>query len=68
MDQTTTHEHRLTLPELLGMLVSDGLISQASADALIAERRGQRQHVHPLSAIAGQNLKSLLPKFLKHLI
>ena len=61
MEQMSTHEHKLTLPELLGMLVSDGLISQAGADAMIAERRSQRQNVHPLVAIAGQNWKSLLP-------
>lgn len=61
MEQPGTHEHKLTLPELLGMLVADGLISQAVADGLIAERRGQRQNVHPLTAIAGQNWKSLLP-------
>ncbi len=61
MEQLATHEHKLTLTELLGMLVADGLISQAAADAMIAERRGQRQNVHPLTAIAGQNWKSLLP-------
>ena len=32
-------EHRLTVPEVLGMLVSDGLIDKADADALIAEVR-----------------------------
>jgi general secretion pathway protein E len=61
MEQLSTHEHKLTLPELLGVLVADGLISQTVADAMIAERRGQRQNVHPLTAIAGQNWKSLLP-------
>ncbi len=61
MEQISTHEHKLTLPELLGMLVADGMISQAAADAMIAERRGQRQNVHPLTAIAGQSWKSLLP-------
>ncbi len=61
MEKPGTHEHKLNLPELLGMLVADGLISQTSADAVIAERRGQRQNVHPLTAIAAQNWKSLLP-------
>jgi general secretion pathway protein E len=61
MELKETSEHKLTLPELLGMMVTDGLISQANADAMIAERRGQRQNVHPLLAIAGQNWKSLLP-------
>ena len=61
MEQMSTHEHKLTLPELLGMLVGDGMISQAVADAMVAERRGQRLNVHPLTAIAGQSWKSLLP-------
>ena len=61
MEPLSTHEHKLTLPELLGMLVADGMISQSVADGMIAERRGQRLNVHPLVAIAGQNLKSLLP-------
>ena len=61
MEQPDTREHRLTLPEILGMLVADGMVSQAAADTMIAERRGQRQNVHPLVSIAGQNLKSLLP-------
>lgn len=61
MEQMSTHEHKLTLPELLGLLVTDGMISQTVADAMIAERRGQRQNVHPLTAIAGQSWKSLLP-------
>ncbi|HTN93251.1 MAG TPA: GspE/PulE family protein [Gallionella sp.] len=57
----STHEHKLTLPELLGMLVSDGMIGKTEADGMIAERRGQRQNAHPLVAIAGQNWKSQLP-------
>ncbi len=61
MEHQQTREHKLTLSELLGMLVADGLISQAVADAAIADRRGQRQNVHPLTIIAGQNWKSQLP-------
>jgi len=61
MEQQEIREHRLTLPELLGMLVSDGLVSQTAADGMIAERRGQRQNAHPLTIIAAQNWKSLLP-------
>jgi general secretion pathway protein E len=61
MEQQETREHKLTLPETLGMLVANGLVSQAAADAMIAERRGQRHNVHPLVAVAGQNWKSLLP-------
>jgi general secretion pathway protein E len=61
MEQMSTHEHKLTLPELLGLLVADGLISQTIADAMLTERRGQRLNAHPLTIIAGQNWKSLLP-------
>jgi general secretion pathway protein E len=61
MEQMDTREHKLTLPEILGLLVADGLVGQADADALIAERRGQRLNVHPLLIIAGKNLKSLIP-------
>ena len=31
-----TPEHRLTVKEILGMLVGDGLVGQADAEALIA--------------------------------
>jgi len=61
MTQFDTKEHRLTLPEILGVLVSDSMVSQEAADALIAERRGQHLNIHPLLVIAGKNLKSLLP-------
>ncbi len=61
MEQMSMHEHKLTLPEILGLLVADGMISQVAADALIADRRGQRQDVHPLPVIAGRNMKSLHP-------
>jgi general secretion pathway protein E len=55
-----TREHKLTLPEVLAALVEDGLIERASADALLADQRRNR-HDHPLTAIAAQNWKSLLP-------
>ena len=51
-------EHRLTVPEVLGMLVSDGLVEQTEADALIAEVRLKRLTAHPLSIIADQKWKS----------
>jgi general secretion pathway protein E len=53
-------EHRLTLPELLGMLVTDGMISQSEADTLIGERRSTRD-IHPLTIIAGCNWKAQKP-------
>jgi len=61
MAQQETKEHKLTLPEVLGLLVADGMVGKADADALIAERRTRRGDVHPFSVIALQNWKSLLP-------
>ncbi len=51
-------EHRLTLPEILGLLVADGLVDQADADALIAESRLKRLKAHPLTIVADQKWKS----------
>jgi general secretion pathway protein E len=56
-----TREHKLTLSEILSTLVSDKLVGQAEADALLAERRLHRLDTHPLIAVANQNWKSLLP-------
>ena len=61
MEPMNTREHKLSLPEILGMLVADGMVSQAAADELLAERRGQHYGSHPLAVIAKRNLKSLLP-------
>ena len=61
MNQHNTTEHKLTLAEVLGMLIADGMIEQAQADALIAARRGQRHDSHPLVLVAEQNWKSLAP-------
>ena len=61
MSESDTREHKLTLAEVLGMLIADGLIDQAQADALIASRRGHRHDAHPLTIVAEQNWKSLLP-------
>ena len=51
-------EHKLTLPEVLGMLVIDGMVSQSAADALIADQRLRRHTGHPFTIIAAQNWKS----------
>lgn len=61
--QQSLPEHRLTVPEVLGMLVEDGLVEQAEADALIAEVRLRRLSAHPLAIIAEQKWKSLQPPF-----
>jgi general secretion pathway protein E len=58
-----TREHKLTLSEVLNTLVEDGMVGQADADALIAERRLSRNDAHPLVAVASQNWKSLLPPY-----
>ncbi|MEZ7912982.1 MAG: GspE/PulE family protein [Propionivibrio sp.] len=54
-------EHRLTIAEVLGLLVNDGLVEKADADALIAESRLKRLVVHPLAVVAEQKWKSLQP-------
>ena len=54
-------DHRLSIAEVLGWLVADALVSQADADALLAESRLQRLAAHPLPTIADQQWKSLQP-------
>jgi len=56
-----TAEHKLKLAELLGLLVTDGMVNQSDADALIAERRIHREDKHPLIIISGKGWKSQLP-------
>ena len=51
-------DHKLTLPEVLGLLVIDGLVSQSAADALLADQRLRRHTGHPFTLIAEQNWKS----------
>src|SRR5215210_6178875 len=50
-------ERRLTLPEVLGDMVSDKLVSKEVADKLAADRRHARADVHPLIVIAEQKWK-----------
>ena len=57
----TVHEHRLTLAEVIGMMVDDGLVAKTDGDALIAENRLKRLDAHPLVIIADRKWKSLLP-------
>ena len=54
-------EHRLTLSELLRMLVADGIVGKALAEALLAETRTRPVAVHPLVFVGDQKWKSLLP-------
>jgi len=55
---TPTHERRLTLGELLGWMVEDGLAAADVAEALKKERRYWRGTQHPLIVIADQKWKS----------
>lgn len=61
MAASKTAEHKLKLAELLGLLVTDGMINQSDADALIAERRIHREDRHPLAVISDKGWKSQLP-------
>ena len=53
-----TPEHRLTVAEILGLLVADGLVEKSDADALLAESRLKKQTAHPLVTVADQKWKS----------
>jgi general secretion pathway protein E len=53
-------EHKLTLAELLDMLVADGMTGRAEADAFLATRRSLRHDTHPLVTLAEQNWRSQL--------
>ncbi len=53
-------EHKLKLAEVLDLLVADGMVNQADAKALIAERRIHRADVHPLMVISEKGWKSQL--------
>src|SRR5512143_1566038 len=54
-------EHKLTLAEVLEMLVADGMVSKANADTLFNERYGRRHDDHALTIIAGKAWRSQLP-------
>ncbi|MDP2827692.1 MAG: GspE/PulE family protein [Sulfuricellaceae bacterium] len=55
-----THEHKLTLGEILAELVADGIVPQADADKLnVPIRNAGTIKLHPLVIIASQKWKSL---------
>ncbi|MCL2524038.1 MAG: GspE/PulE family protein [Betaproteobacteria bacterium] len=60
MNELSAPEHRLTLAEVLHMLVDDGLVAAAAADALKLERP-RNDKAHPLVVIADQKWRSLQP-------
>lgn len=47
-------DHRLTVAEVLGLLVADGIVAKPEADALVAEFRLKRLTAHPLVIVADQ--------------
>jgi len=57
----TIHEHRLTLAEILDLLVEDEMVSRTDAEALRAERRLQGGKHHPLVVVADQKWRSAKP-------
>jgi len=61
MSKQSVVDHKLQLSEVLNMLVADGLVGRADADALIAERKLHRNEQHPLLVISGKSFKSALP-------
>ena len=61
MENQETKEHKLTLHEVLRMLVADGMVGKTDADALGSDKRMRRHDIHPLVVVADQNWKSQLP-------
>ncbi len=57
-DHKNTSEHRLTLSEVLELMVTDGMISRDMADALKNERKLHGGRIHPLIVIADQKWRS----------
>jgi general secretion pathway protein E len=58
MTEFNTHEHRLTLSEILEQMVIDGLTDHETAEALKTERRLHSAKVHPLIVIADQKWRT----------
>ncbi|OFZ66122.1 MAG: type II secretion system protein E [Betaproteobacteria bacterium RBG_16_56_24] len=52
-------QHKLTLGEVLNMLVQDGMVSPADAEKLTRNRKADLSH--PLVVVGGQNWRNLLP-------
>ena len=61
MNDKLVSEHRLTLSEVLKMMVDDGLVAAEMADALKSEQRLHGGKTHPLVVIADQQWRSLRP-------
>ena len=61
MSAEVVHEHRLTLQEVVGWLIEDGMVDRAAGDKLVAERRLFKGGVHPLVLVADQEWRNLKP-------
>jgi general secretion pathway protein E len=65
---TSRKDLSLTLAQVVGDLVTDGLVPKEAADRLVSDRRGARGDVHPLVVIADQKWKDPRnPRKLLHL-
>jgi len=54
-------EHRLTLVEVLDMLLADGLVERADAEALLASQARKPEDLHPLLLVGRQKWPSRQP-------
>jgi general secretion pathway protein E len=54
-----SHQHKLTLNEVLELLVLDGMVLHADAERLAKNRKADASH--PLAVIGGQNWRNLSP-------
>src|SRR3990172_6671011 len=59
LNMLQTHQHKLTLSEVLQLLVQDGIVLPEDAEKLAKNRKAD--HSHPLVVIGGQNWRNLLP-------
>jgi general secretion pathway protein E len=57
-EATPVREHRLTLPEILDALASDGLVPKGVAEDFKKERRYFKGDTHPLVVVADQKWKT----------
>src|SRR3989338_7317230 len=55
------HEHKITLDELLRLLLQDGMVSPEEAGKLAKNRKSDHSNAHPLVVIGEQKWRSLLP-------
>ena len=58
MNQQSSPDHRLTLAEVLDLMLADGLVAPDDATALRAERKLHGDRTHPLVVIADQKWRN----------